>query len=701
VSRRFDQPGTLRNSPARRPPPGRRQSERVYRRRRTVVATAFLSVVIIIAVLATGGGKSKTKTPPGKVAADQRGPVAVPAIKAGLLPWTLTSALSREVVLPGPGASVTVVGGLTASQGSSSTIFELNTVTGVSSPVGRLSAGTHDAAGAQLGTQDLLLGGGTPTTVATVESFSAPGTGQAIGSSIGSLPQPRSDASAVTIGPKVYVVGGYDGTSPDASVVSTADGMHFKTVSTLPIPVRYPAVAALGNKIYVFGGESVGGPASGALVDTIQSVDTKSGKAVVVGHLPRPLAGASSVLLGGNVYVAGGVTTPTGATAGAGQPPTTQPVADIWAFDAATGGMLRAGTLPEAVAYGAVGVVGARAWIVGGERNGSPVNTVEMMQPDARFGTAGAPGAGSPFFGAKLLVADRGNNRLILLNDEDQVVWTYPSASEAAPPGGFYYPDDAFFAKRGTEIVSNQEDNDTIVILAFPSGQLLWQYGHPRVGGSSAGYLNTPDDAYLLKNGQVTVADAYNCRILFINADKTVASQIGTTGTCEHQPPSYVGSPNGDTPLADGNVLVSEINGSWISEYTPTGQLVWTVHPPVKYPSDPQELGPDLYLVSDYAKPGAILEFNREGQVLYRYSASSGPGELDHPSLTELLPSGVFMTNDDYNDRMVAIDPTTNSVVWQYGVDGTPGTAAGLLNTPDGFDLLTPDGSTPTHPTTG
>jgi glucose dehydrogenase len=66
-----------------------------------------------------------------------------------------------------------------------------------------------------------------------------------------------------------------------------------------------------------------------------------------------------------------------------------------------------------------------------------------------------------------------------------------------------------------------------------------------------------------------------------------------------------------------------------------------------------------------------------------------------------MVPSGVFMLNDDYNDRMVAIDPATGALVWQYGVTGEPGTAAGLLNTPDGFDVLGPGGSTPTHPATG
>jgi hypothetical protein len=81
--------------------------------------------------------------------------------------------------------------------------------------------------------------------------------------------------------------------------------------------------------------------------------------------------------------------------------------------------------------------------------------------------------------------------------------------------------------------------------------------------------------------------------------------------------------------------------------------------------------------------------------------AASGPGMLNHPSLTELLPRGVFMANDDYSDRMVAIDPVTGALVWQYGITGKPGTAPGELNIPDGFDLLLPDGSTPTHLVTG
>ena len=70
---------------------------------------------------------------------------------------------------------------------------------------------------------------------------------------------------------------------------------------------------------------------------------------------------------------------------------------------------------------------------------------------------------------------------------------------------------------------------------------------------------------------------------------------------------------------------------------------------------------------------------------------------LNRPSLVELLPSGVFMLNDDYNDRLVAIDPATGASSGSTACTGEAGAAAGLLNVPDGFDVLGPAGSTPTH----
>jgi hypothetical protein len=642
------------------------------------------------------------------VAAPQR----LDAAESGLLPWRLPAPVSREVVLPGQHRRLIVLGGLTPGGASASGVYSVRTSTGASRRIGALGVAVHDAAGAVAGGRALVFGGGSVASIATVQGFSLPGGDVHAAADLVPLPQARSDLAAVTIGATIYLLGGYDGTHPDAAVLATTGGRSFQQVAALRVPVRYPAVAALGGKIYVFGGLAVNGPHAGAPVNTIQVVDPARHTSAVAGRLPEPLSGAAAVTLGGEVFVAGGEsTTPQPRAPGmgttqyrAGGPGVggesgraTSTVSTIWAFQAATGRLLPAGRLQVPVSHAAVAVSGSEAWIIGGESHGDLVSAVQMIRPNKAFGTAGAPGAGSPYFGARLLIADRGNNRLLLLDDTMHVVWKYPSAKSPPDRLQFYFPDDAFFIDHGKAIISNQEQNDTIVEIGYPSGKIIWSYGHPRHTGTAQGYLSEPDDAYVLRNGQITVADAYNCRVLVINHNGTVAHQIGTSGTCRHNPPASMGTPNGDTPLADGNLLISEITGSWVTEYTPSGKLVWTDQLPISYPSDPQQLGPDRYLIADYAAPGQILEFNRAGHILYRYRVAHGPGMLDHPSLTELLPSGVLMANDDYNNRMVAIDPATRALVWQYGITGRHGTGPGKLRIPDGFDLLLPNGTTPTH----
>jgi hypothetical protein len=56
--------------------------------------------------------------------------------------------------------------------------------------------------------------------------------------------------------------------------------------------------------------------------------------------------------------------------------------------------------------------------------------------------------------------------------------------------------------------------------------------------------------------------------------------------------------------------------------------------------------------------------------------------------------------NDDYNHRVIVVDPRTNRIVWQYGVIGQPGSVAGHLNQPDGVDLVPPYSLAVTHAST-
>jgi hypothetical protein len=286
-----------------------------------------------------------------------------------------------------------------------------------------------------------------------------------------------------------------------------------------------------------------------------------------------------------------------------------------------------------------------------------------------------------------LLIADRGNNRILLVDGRKRVLWRYPPYGHVAQ-FPFRFDDDAFFGPSFHKLITNQEDQHTLQVLSFPAGQVLWRYGHVNVRGSSPGYLNTPDDAYLLPNGLVSVADAYNCRVLFISHAHTIVRQFGRTRACVHDPPRSLGAVNGATPIFGGKeFLVSEIAG-WIDGFSASGRLLWSFRAPASYPSDPQWLGGNRILLADYTRPGRALIVNTRGRVLWRYGPASGFGMLDHPSLALPLRNGLIAVNDDYRDRVVLISLATKRIVWQYGHAGIPGRRWGFLNTPDGMDLL-------------
>jgi len=275
-----------------------------------------------------------------------------------------------------------------------------------------------------------------------------------------------------------------------------------------------------------------------------------------------------------------------------------------------------------------------------------------------------------------VLIADRDNNRVLLVSPAKQIVWEYD---------GLHGPDDAFFTPGYASIITNEEFNDTLKQVGLRSRQVVWAYGHAGIPGSSPGYLDTPDDAYRLPNGTTTVADIRNCRIVTLSRTGKLARVLG--GSCAHHPPYGFSSPNGDTPLADGGLLVTEIGG-WIDRLDARGRLVWSVRSPVYYPSDAQLLPNGRILVCSFSVPGRIVELTRSGTVTWSFGDSSGPNMLRKPSLAVRWPNGMIAANDDYGERVIVIDPRTKRIVWQYGHTGVPSSARGYLDKPDGIDLL-------------
>jgi Galactose oxidase, central domain len=612
-----------------------------------------------------GGLSSSTTTQAGATSKAVRPAPRLVASPIGVLPAPL-----QDAAVAALGNQVYAFGGLTATQASSGGVSRIS-ATAVSA-LPPLPTPLHDASAATIGGRLYVLGGG--------QSVSYSGIGRydpAAGATrlIGALPTPLSDLATATIGPTTYVVGGFTGTVFSNQILAYGGGLSARVVGHLPEGLRYAAVAAVGGRLVIAGGRTTGGA-----TDAVLSFDPASGRTTRIGRLPQPLMHASAGVIGATAYVVGGQT-----AAGT-------PTSWVLGIDPA-GRVHRALHLAQPLSDAGVGTTSAGLVVVGGSDGRGPVDSVWLLhtntsKPPPREEPVSAHRPPAMFRGplpGDLLIADRGNNRMLIVNPAHRILWTFPNRAGQVH---LYFDDDTFFAPGGRRIISNQEENHQIVEISYPSGKLIWSYGHPGVAGSSPGYLNTPDDAYALPHDLVIVADAYNCRVLELRGSQIVRS-IGQAGHCVHDPPRYLGAVNGDTPLPNHDILVSEINGSYLDEFTLAGRLVRVYKAPVTYPSDPQLTRHGNILLADYTSPGAVVILSRRtGGVLWRYQVTSGPGMLDHPSLAAMLPNGMIALNDDYNQRVVIIDPHTNKIVWTYGHLGRPGTAPGYLNTPDGFEFI-------------
>jgi len=282
---------------------------------------------------------------------------------------------------------------------------------------------------------------------------------------------------------------------------------------------------------------------------------------------------------------------------------------------------------------------------------------------------------------------------LLIVDASGRTLWRFPNGPKDLAPGQtFKTPDDAYFTPNGNQIIVTQEDDHAVRVIDIATHKIVYTYGTPGVPGTGANQLNKPESALMLPSGDLLIPDMMNCRIIMIPAGgKAISRQIGRTGACVHHPPETLGTPNGLFPMANGNYLMTEATGSWVSEISLSGRVAWSVQlPNTDYVYESNEIGPNLYLTADHHKPGQVLTFNRTGKVLWRY-APTGSAALNRPSLALPLPSGNFAIVDSANHRVIVVDARTKAVLWQYGQTLVAGTRPGQLNKPTCIDFLPPN----------
>lgn len=303
-----------------------------------------------------------------------------------------------------------------------------------------------------------------------------------------------------------------------------------------------------------------------------------------------------------------------------------------------------------------------------------------------------APGSNPAVLPGPVLIADGGGNRVLIVDQSGRSMWQFPRAGDLAAGQTFKAPEAAWFSPDGKQVVVDSEDGDSVYVIDIATHKMVYTYGTTDTPGSDPNQLSAPDGVVMTASHDLMIPDAGNCRIITVPAGShTPSHQLGETGVCEHNPPETFSDPSGLFPMSNGDFVLTEGDGHWVSEMSPAGKIAWSVQiPDVSFIYDTSQVGPDLYATADHTFPGQVLTFDHTGKVLWRY-APTGSQALNKPSLVLALPNGDFLISDKANNRLIVVDPRTNTVVWQYGHTGVAGNTPGFLNGPTGADLYPPN----------
>jgi hypothetical protein len=308
-----------------------------------------------------------------------------------------------------------------------------------------------------------------------------------------------------------------------------------------------------------------------------------------------------------------------------------------------------------------------------------PVSDAAKQGSGLTYLSSGLANAG--LLTANILIADRNNNRLLVISSKGQTVWQ----TSVSAPG------DAYFSSTGRSVVVTQHLKAVVVIRGVDSNRVDYSYGHANTPGSGDDRLNDPQTGHLTATGQIVIADLGNCRIVFATKTSHKPALTLGNGQCVHKPATSFAQPDAVFPTTtDGGLVVTERSPAWIDILSKANVVTSKIRlTGFAAPSDAHEFAPGRLIVTDQTHPGTIEELSvSSGKPTWTYAVKSGNGELDRPTLAVVLAGGDVLVADSLNDRVIVIDPKTNAIVWQYGHTGKPGSQPGFLHTPDSIDLV-------------
>jgi len=228
------------------------------------------------------------------------------------------------------------------------------------------------------------------------------------------------------------------------------------------------------------------------------------------------------------------------------------------------------------------------------------------------------------------------DSRVVIVDSAGRITWQYGKLGVVGSGSSqLNMPAQATYLHAGGTILITDRGNDR-VILVNRAKQILWQYGKTGVRGHGANRLNRPSSAILLKSGNLMITDTGNNRVIEVTSRKKVVWSYGSRkATRTLHSPMFASRPD------DGNTLISDSLNNRIVEVSKGRRVVWNYATDsragsVKLPAPTHavRLKDGGTLISDQFNDQVIV-VSKEKKVVWSYGsigvAGHAAGQLNAP----------------------------------------------------------------------
>ncbi|MFC5741912.1 hypothetical protein [Dyella tabacisoli] len=253
-------------------------------------------------------------------------------------------------------------------------------------------------------------------------------------------------------------------------------------------------------------------------------------------------------------------------------------------------------------------------------------NDAERIGPYTLISGTGTP-PGLP--GCSDTVNGCPDNRVFIVDHDGDILWQYGQAGIAGSgPNQLNTPVHSLFLINfphhpGPHVLITDQGNQRIILVNL-NHQIVWQYGTTGVIGNGPNQLSNPNSAEVLENNHILIADENNNRVIEVKPSLELVKQFTALGT--------VSGAAFASRLSNGDTLITDSNNNRIVEVDGNDQVVWQYFTntdagsnPAPLPTRAVRLRNGDTLISDQFND-RVIEINKSGHVVFLQGALNAPG---------------------------------------------------------------------------